>query len=66
MGGSESRGGTCSRVNRREGHQGDHQKDDSTYPPLRPKRMRPDGAVCYVQLIAGIKKTGFWRWVPVS
>ncbi len=36
MEGSGSRGGTCNRVNRREGHQGDHQKDDSTYPPTLP------------------------------
>ena len=29
-------GGTCSRANRREGHQGDRQKDDGMHLPLLP------------------------------
>ena len=34
-------GGTCSRANRREGHQGDRQKDDSMYLSLPPSPPHP-------------------------
>ena len=44
MEGLGSSGGTCSRANRREGHQGDRQKDDGMYlplPPLLPSPLPP-------------------------
>ena len=41
MEGLGSSGGTCSRANRRAGHQGDRQKDDGMYLPLLPLSPPP-------------------------